>query len=459
MDMGLPDWVESWARKAPDIKVAPPGPKSRTIIAKDRKYVSHAYDRLFQFTMKKASGSAIMDADGNVYLDFSSGISVMNAGWSNPRVVEAIREQAESLTHSLANDAYFDKEAEFAELLAKISPGGQLGSTFFGNSGAEGVEAAVKLSRYYTKGSEHVAFMGSYHGRVGNALAMASRVKYKYGHGPYPPGIFFAPYPYCYRCWFKQSYPSCNMLCLDYLDKGILEYGGPSGSLASVIVEPLQGEGGYIVPPKEFMPRLREMCDRRKMLLVADEVQCGLARTGEVWESDSCGVVPDILITGKALGGGIPLGAIVAKKSVIDVWRPGSHSSTFGGNGIAMAAGLAHVQEILDQDLAQRSRLLGEHAMKRLEEMMAKYDIIGDVRGKGLMIGVEMVKDKKTKEPLLVPLMQGQVWKKGLMMITAGMYGNVFRIAPALIISQEQLDAGLDIFEQAVKDTQKQMKR
>jgi 4-aminobutyrate aminotransferase len=457
LDLTLPNWVESWARKAPDLKVAPPGPNSKAIIARDREYVSNAYDRLFQFTMKKASGSAVMDADGNVFLDFSAGISVLNAGWSNPRVVKAIQDQAGELVHSLANDAYFDKEADLAELLAKISPGGALGSTFFGNSGAEGVEAAVKLSRYYTKGTEHIAFMGSYHGRVGNALAMASRVKYKHGHGPYPPGVFFAPYPYCYRCWFNQEYPSCGLLCVDYLEKAILEFGGPSGSLASVFVEPLQGEGGYIVPPKEFMPRLRALCDKRKMLLVADEVQCGLGRSGEVWECNSTSTVPDILVTGKALGGGVPLGAIVAKKSVMQVWRPGSHSSTFGGNGIAMAAGLAHVREILDEKLPERARLLGAYALKRLNEMKAKHDIVGDVRGKGLMIGVEMVKDKSTKEPLLVPQMQGLVWRKGLMMITAGMYGNVFRIAPPLVISQEQLDLGLDIFEGAVRETQAQM--
>ena len=457
MDLSLPSWVEDWARKAPALKVSPPGPKSKEIIAKDRKYVSDAYDRLFQFTMKKASGSAVMDADGNVYLDFSSGISVMNAGWSNPKVTEAVKEQAENLIHSMANDAYFDKEAEFAELLAKISPGGALESSFFGNSGAEGVEAAIKLSRYYSKASEHIVFMGSYHGRVGNALAISSRVKYKYGHGPFPYGVFFAPYPYCYRCWFRQEYPSCNMLCVDYLQNAILEFGGPSGSLASVIVEPLQGEGGYIAPPKEFMPRLRRICDDRGMLLVADEIQCGLGRTGEVWECNRTGTVPDILVTGKALGGGVPLGAIVAKKEVMSVWRPGSHSSTFGGNGLSMASGLAHVREIIDGNLSDRSNVLGEFAMKRLNEIKEKHDIVGDVRGNGLMIGVEMVKNKETKAPLLVPEIQGLMWRKGLLMITSGMYGNVFRIAPPLVISQEQLDAGIDLFENAVNETEKRM--
>lgn len=457
MNLDLPDWVADWARDAPKLKVTPPGPKSKEIIEKDRKYVSHAYDRLFQFTMERASGAAIMDADGNVYLDFSSGISVMNAGWSNPRVVNAIKEQAEKLVHSLANDAYYENEAEFAELLAKISPGGALESTFFGNSGAEGVEAAVKLSRYYTKGSEHIAFMGSYHGRIGNALAMASRVKYKYGHGPFAPGIYFAPYPYCFRCWFKQEYPSCNLLCVDYLEKAILEFGGPSNDVASIFVEPVQGEGGYIVPPKEFMPRLRKLCDERRILLVADEVQSGLGRTGEIWECNATNVIPDILVTGKAAGGGIPMGAIVAKRHIMDVWRPGSHSSTFGGNGMSMAAGLAQVREIIEQDLPRRAKVLGEHALKRLNELKEKYDIIGDVRGKGLMIGVEMVKSKKTNEPLYVPQIQGRAWRKGLMMITAGMFGNVFRIAPPLIISMEQLDKGIDIFEEAVRETQASM--
>ncbi|MCU0852940.1 MAG: aminotransferase class III-fold pyridoxal phosphate-dependent enzyme [Thermoplasmata archaeon] len=457
MDLGLPEWVADWARKVPNLKVAPPGPKSKEIIEKDRKYVSHAYDRLFQFTMTRGSGAAIMDADGNVFLDFSAGISVLNAGWGNPVVVKAIKDQADRLVHSLANDAYYDLEADYAELLAKISPGGQLGSTFFGNSGAEAVEAAIKLSRYYTKGSEHIAFMGAYHGRVGNALAMASRIKYKYGHGPYAPGIYFAPYPYCYRCWFNQEYPSCNMLCIDYLEKGILEFGGPSNDLASIFVEPIQGEGGYIVPPKEFLPRMRKLCDDRKCLLVMDEIQSGLARTGEVWECNSAGIIPDILLTGKASGGGIPIGMCIAKHSIADVWRPGSHSSTFGGNGMSVAAGYAQVKYILEHDLMTRSKVLGQHAMKRLNELRAKYEIIGDVRGKGLMIGVEIVKSKKTKEPLYVPQIQGLAWRKGLMMITAGMFGNVFRIAPPIVISQEQLDIGIDIFEQAIKETQAKM--
>jgi 4-aminobutyrate aminotransferase len=457
MDLGLPDWVADWARDVPKLKTPPPGPKSKAIIEKDRKYVSHAYDRLFQFTMTKGSGAAIMDADGNVFLDFSAGISVLNAGWGNPRVVQAIKDQADRLVHSLANDAYYDLEAEYAELLAKISPGGALESTFFGNSGAEAVEAAVKLSRYYTKGSEHIAFMGAYHGRVGNALAMASRIKYKYGHGPYAPGVYFAPYPYCYRCWFNQKYPECNMLCIDFLEKGILEFGGPSNDLASIFVEPLQGEGGYIVPPKEFLPRMRKLCDDRKCLLVMDEIQTGLARTGEIWECNSAGVVPDILLTGKAAGGGVPMGACIAKHSVMDVWRPGSHSSTFGGNGLSVAAGLAQVREILDKNMMERSKLLGEHALKRLNELKDRYEIIGDVRGRGLMIGVEIVKSKKTKAPLYVPQIQGLAWRKGLMMITAGMFGNVFRICPPIVISKEQLDIGLDIFESAIKETQASM--
>jgi len=458
MNMDLPSWVADWARQAPRMKVVPPGPKSKEIIDKDRKFVSHAYDRLFQFTMAKASGCAVMDADGNVFLDFSSGISVVNAGWSNPRVVNAIKEQAERLVHSLANDAYYDNEAEYAELLAKMSPGGQLSSTFFANSGAEANEAAVKLSRYYTKGSEHIGFMGAYHGRIGNALALTSRVKYKYGHGPFSPGFYFAPYPYCYRCWFKQEYPSCNMLCVDYLEKGILEFGGPSGDIASIVVEPIQGEGGYIIPPKEFLPRLRRICDDRKTLLVVDEIQSGLGRAGELWYCNADSVIPDILLTGKASGGGIPMGAMLAKHKIMDVWRPGSHSSTFGGNPMGMVAGLAQVREIVENDLAKRAQVLGAHAMKRLSELKDKYEIIGDVRGKGLMIGVEIVKNKETKEPLLVPQMQGMAWRKGLLMITAGMYGNVFRIAPPLIISREQLDIGIDIFEETVKETQAQVR-
>jgi 4-aminobutyrate aminotransferase len=247
------------------------------------------------------------------------------------------------------------------------------------------------------------------------------------------------------------------MLCLDYLEKGILEYGGPANDPASIFVEPLQGEGGYIVPPKEFLPRMRKLCDEKRFLLVMDEIQCGLARTGEIWECNSAHVVPDILLTGKASGGGIPFGACMAKRSIMDVWRPGSHSSTFGGNGMSVAAGLAHVKEILAENLTERSKVLGAHAMKRLSELKDKYEIIGDVRGKGLMIGVEIVKSKATKEPLYVPQIQGLAWRKGLMMITSGMYGNVFRICPPIVISKDQLDKGIDIFEESIKETQASM--
>lgn len=457
MNMELPDWVSDWAREAPKMKVDPPGPKSKEIIELDEKFVSQSYDRLFKFVMHKASGASIMDADENVYIDFSSGIGVMNAGWGNPRVVSVIKEQSDRLVHSLGNDAYFEFQAKYGEKLASVFPGGRPSKTFFGNSGAEGVEAAVKLSRYYSGRSEHIAFMGSYHGRIGNALALTSKSIFKHRHGPMAPGIYFSPYPYCYRCWFGQEYPSCNTLCLDFLEKAVLEYGGSEGDVASIFAEPIQGEGGYIVPPKEFMPRLRRICDDNKILLVCDEVQAGFGRTGKFWACDHSDVVPDIIVTGKASGGGVPFGGIIAKSEIIDQWKPGSHSSTFGGNGLSCAAGLAQLNEVIDESLPERAEKLGVEAMKKLNEAAESHPMIGEVRGKGLMIGVEIVEDPRRKTPYPVRNLQESCWRKGLMMITSGMNFNVFRIAPPLVISSEQLSKGIDIFIKALSEVERKL--
>jgi len=454
----LPNWVAQWAREAPKIVVRAPGPKSKEIIKIDRDYVSYAYDRCFTFTIDKASGAAVMDADGNVLLDFSSGIAVQNAGWTHYKVSKAIQDQAAKLIHSMANDAYFDKEAHFAKLLHEISPNKALKGTFFGNSGAEAIEAAFKLSRYHTKRNEHVAFFGSYHGRVGSGLALTSRIKLRYSYGPMSPGIIFTPYAYCYRCSFKQTYPECGMWCTDYLENQVLQLGGTTNQIASIFVEPIQGEGGYVVPPKEFLPNLRKICDSQGALLVFDEVQTGFARTGKMFACEHFDTVPDILVMGKALGGGVPLGAIIAKHEIMRKWRPGSHSSTFGGNAITMAAGLAHVEAIIEENLAERATKLGDYAMKLLKEIAQKREIIGDVRGKGLMIGVELVKNQYTKEPHEATNIQGKCWRAGLMTITSGFYGNVFRIAPPLCISKAQLEKGFEVFEQALKDEEEFLK-
>jgi 4-aminobutyrate aminotransferase len=454
----LPDWVPQWARDIPKIVVRAPGPKSKEIIKIDRDYVSYAYDRCFTFTIEKAAGTAVMDADGNVLLDFSSGIAVQNAGWTHYKVTKAIQEQATKLIHSMANDAYFDKEAYFAKLLAEISPGKALKGTFFGNSGAEAVEAAFKLSRYHTKRNEHLAFFGSYHGRVGAGLALTSKLKLRYSYGPLAPGIVFTPFAYCYRCAFKQTYPECGLYCVDYIEEQVLSMGGVTGQIASIFVEPIQGEGGYVVPPKEYLPRLRKLADGQGALLVFDEVQTGLGRTGKIWACEHFNTVPDILVMGKALGGGVPLGGIIAKHEIMRKWRPGSHSSTFGGNAITMAAGLAHVNAIIEENLSERAAKLGDYAIKLLKEMQVRREIIGDVRGKGLMIGVELVKNQYTKEPQEATNIQGKCWRAGLMTITSGIYGNVFRIAPPLCISKAQIEKGLEIFEQALKDEEEFMK-
>jgi 4-aminobutyrate aminotransferase len=448
---GLPDWVPDWARSAPAIITPPPGQKSREVMKLDREYVSHAYDRVFSFTIDRAAGAAVADIDGNLYIDWTSGIAVMNAGWGHPRIIEAIKKQSEKLIHSFANDTYFDKEAEMGKLLSDISPGGKLKGSFFGNSGAEAVGAAVKLATYYTRKFEFLSFYGAYHGRVGPALNLTSKLKYRFGYGPLN-NVLFAPYAYCYRCPFKLEYPSCDLYCMHFMEEQVMTLGGSTGSLAAVVVEPVQGEGGYIFPPDTFMPFLREFCNKNEALLIADEVQSGLGRTGRLWACDWTDTVPDILVMGKAVGGGIPLGAIVAKPEIMKKWRPGAHSSTFGGNAIQMAAGIAHIRAIVEEKLPERALNLGEYVLKRLRELQQRHWSIGDVRGRGLMIGVEFVKNRKTKEPLDITQLQARCYKKGLLTLTAGTYGNVMRIAPPLIISNDFMDRGIEIFEQCITE-------
>jgi len=455
-NLELPAWVPAWARLAPKISVVPPGPKSKEIVKLDKEYVSHAYDRVFTFTIDRAAGATVADVDDNLYIDWTSGIAVMNAGWSHPAVVDAVKAQSEKLIHSFANDTYFDKEAELARLLSDISFSGKLRGTFFGNSGAEAVGAAAKLATYHTKKFEFLSFYGAYHGRIGPALNFTSKLKYRFGFGPLN-NTLFAPYAYCYRCPFKMEYPSCDLYCMHFMEDQLMNFGGGTGSLAAVVVEPVQGEGGYVVPPDTFMPFLRKFCDRNNALLIADEVQSGLGRTGRMWASEWSDTVPDILVTGKAVGGGVPLGAIIAKPEIMKKWRPGTHSSTFGGNAIQMAAGIAHINAILNEKLADRAILAGNYVLKRLREMQERWEIIGDVRGRGLMIGVEFVKDRKTKEPLDLTQMQVRCLKKGLLTLTAGPHGNVMRIAPPLIISLEFMDKGLEIFESVVKEMQTEL--
>lgn len=452
----LPSWVPEWALHAPSMKVVPPGPKSKDVVKLDKEYVSHAYDRVFTFTIDRAAGATVADVDGNQYIDWTAGIAVMNAGWGHPAVVDAIRHQSEKLVHSFANDTYFDKEAELARLLSDISFSGRLKGTFFGNSGAEAVGAAAKLSTYYTRKYEFLSFYGAYHGRVGPALNFTSKLKYRFGFGPMN-NTLFAPYAYCYRCPFKMEYPSCDLYCMHFMEEQVMNLGGSTGSLAAVIVEPVQGEGGYIVPPDRFMPFLRKFCDRNNALLIADEVQAGLGRTGRIWSSEWTDTVPDILVTGKAVGGGIPLGAMISKPEIMKRWRPGAHSSTFGGNAIQMAAGLAHINAIVGERLPERAASLGTYVMRRLREIQERHEIMGDVRGLGLMIGVEFVRDRKSREPLDITQLQVKCYRKGLLTLTAGTYGNVMRISPPLVISREFMDRGLEIFEEAVRDFERDL--
>ncbi|MGD8543517.1 MAG: acetyl ornithine aminotransferase family protein [Candidatus Bathyarchaeota archaeon] len=411
----------------------------------------------YPLVASEAQGALVKDVDGNVYLDFSSAVAVVNVGHNHPEVVKAVKTQAEKLIHFAGNDYYNPLQAQLAQELVNITPGKFGKKVFFSNSGAESVECAFKLARWHMKKPNMISFFGAFHGRTFGALSLsACKGLHKKFFSPLVPSIVHVPYAYCYRCPFKLSYPNCGVWCASYIDEVLLHLYS-SEDIAGLIVEPIQGEAGYVVPPKEFLPKLKKICDENGFLLLVDEVQTGFGRTGKMFVCEHTKTQPDIICLSKALAAGLPMGATVAKSEVAD-WEEGSHSNTFGGNMLACAASLANIQVIKKEKLAEKAVSIGEHALNRLNEMKEKSEIIGDVRGKGLMIGVEFVKDKQTKEKAVkeAEKITIEAFKKGLVLLPVGV--NCIRIAPPLNIPLEQLDKGLDILFDAIKTVEKGFK-
>jgi len=439
------------------IAVTPPGPKARELLAKDADLISASVVRWYPLVAESGSGCVIRDVDGNQYIDFNSGLVVMAVGHSHPRVVNAIKDQSEKLIHYSWTDFYYKPLIDLAEQLRKITPGTFTKKVFFCNSGAEANEAALKMTRWHTRKPLFIAYTGAFHGRTFGTMALtASKPVQRKHFFPLLPEVTHVPYPYCYRCPFGLTYPECKLWCVDFIEEEVLKKYHPPEDTAAMFIEPIQGEGGYVVPPDDYFPRLKRILDKYDILLVDDEIQSGMGRTGKWFALEHWGVTPDVVTIAKALASGLPLGAAIAKEEIMD-WEGGSHANTFGGNPVACAAALQVIDIIRDEGLMENATRQGSYLIKRLKEMQTKYPLIGDVRGKGLMASAEFVKDRETKEPAPKETeeIMNKCFKRGLAIITAGK--SAMRFAPPLIITREILDEGLEIFEGAVKEVAAQL--
>lgn len=432
-----------------------PGPKAKKIIERREKSVPSAIRCVYPVVIEKGEGAMIEDVDGNYFLDWIGGVGVLNIGFSHPEVVEAVKAQADKYFHGMFNVVTHEGYVELAEKLAQIAPvKGEQKKVFFANSGAEADENAVKIAKAFTKRPNIIVFSGAFHGRTLLTMSMTSKKAYAVGMGPFPDGIYRAQFPYYYRN--PEGMPQEK--AVEYYVKSIrdvFEQCAPADTIAAMVVEPLQGEGGFIPAPIEWVKAVRQICDEEGILLVADEVQSGFCRTGRMFATEywkEAGVQPDIIATAKSIAAGVPLSAIIAREEIMEAPAPGTIGGTFCGNPLAYAAALKTI-EIMERDhLAQRSLEMGEKVMARYREWMEKYPIIGDVRGLGGMVGIEFVKDQTTKEPApeLTSAIIQECAKHGLMVEGAGTYNNVIRFLAPLVMTDEQLEAGLKIMEAAV---------
>ncbi len=446
--------VVAMREKIPLIMTELPGPEAKKVLEKDQKYVSQSYTRVYPLVVKRAEGAMVVDVDSNQFLDFTSGIAVCNTGHCHPRVVEAIKAQAEQFIHMSGTDFYYDAQSTLAQKLGEITPGPKEKRVFFGNSGAEAIEAALKLARYHTKRPRVLAFLGAFHGRTMGALSLtASKVIHERGFSPLVPGITHIPYAYCYRCPYHLQYPTCEVACVDWIREDLFKRSIPPEEVAAIFVEPIQGEGGYIVPPPEFHQKLYELAREFGILFVVDEVQTGMGRTGKMMAIEHWNVVPDIIALAKGIASGMPLGATVSQAEVMD-WVPGSHASTFGGNPISCQAALTTIA-LLEEGLIENAALLGAYLLGQLKELQKRFDLIGDVRGKGLMIGVELVKDRETRKKAIEERNQviQSCFEKGLLILGCG--ENTIRLVPPLIITQKEADTALTILEEVLRKVEK----
>ena len=437
----------------PSIRTSLPGPKARAIIERDKTVVSPSYTRGYPLVIERGYGAMVEDVDGNVFLDCAAGIAVNSTGHSHPDVVRAITTQAEKFLHMSGTDFYYEPQVRLAEELAAIAPihGGV--RSFFGNSGTEAIEACVKLSRYTTGRQNIIAFLGGFHGRTMGSLALtASKAIQRRGFGPMMGGVYHAPYADCYRCPLGLKSENCAAECLDFIEHQLFVHLVSPDEVAAIVVEPIQGEGGYIVAPDQFMQRLRELTTRNGILLVADEVQSGMGRSGKMFAIEFTGVEPDMMAVAKGIASGLPLGVAVARTGLM-AWPPGAHASTFGGNPVSCAAALTTIGLLKDR-LVANAAAVGAHLMTGLKGLAAKHALIGDVRGRGLMVGVELVRDRQTKEraPDERNAVVTAAFNRGLLLLGAGK--NAIRFSPPLVLTREQADTAVRIFDEALTEVE-----
>ena len=432
-----------------------PGPKARALIERDQAVISPSYARAYPLVMDHGKGSIVWDVDGNQFLDFAAGIAVNATGHSHPRVVQAVKDQTEKFLH-ISADFYHENWIRLGERLDQIAPFKEDAVSFMTNSGTESVEAAIKLARYHTGATQFIGFLGAFHGRTLGSLSFtASKPLYREGFYPLMSGVVHVPYPNPYRpVLLSRPGEDYGETVVRYIEEQVLGKLLPANDVAGILIESIQGEGGYIVPTPGFYPALRELCDRHDIILITDEVQSGMGRTGKWWAIEHFGIEPDIICVGKGIASGIPLGAIIARKSLA-TWPLGSHGNTYGGNPIACAAALATI-DLIEEEYLQNATDVGNYTLDALNEIGARHPSIGQVRGIGLMIGVEFVADQHSKEPAhdLRERVVEHAFQRGL--LTLGCGRNTIRISPPLSISKSEMDDGLEIFEEAISLAEKE---
>jgi 4-aminobutyrate aminotransferase len=437
----------SGSAKLPKLITTLPGPQAKKILQLDDQYISPSYTRGYPLVAKSGQGATITDVDGNVFLDFAAGIAVVATGHCHPDVVAAIQKQAAELIHISGTDFYIPNMVELAQKLASIAPGKEPKKVYFGNSGAEAIEAAMKLARYHTRREKFIAFYGCFHGRTMGALSLtASKAVQRQRFGSLIPGVFHAPYPDSYRGITPEH-------CIDFIQNELFKRLVDPSDVAAIFVEPVQGEGGYISAPPEFLRELQNIARKNGIMLVADEVQCGMGRTGKWWASDYAGIEPDMICVAKGIASGMPLCAVIAKESVMD-WKPGAHASTFGGNPVCIAAALATIK-LIEGSYMENARKIGEWMKARMSDWPSKHKIVGDVRGRGLMIGVELVLDQKTKARAddLRDRVVDLAFEQGVLLLGAG--ENTVRIAPPLLIDQQQAEFAANVLDDCITQVEK----
>ena len=442
--------MEATRTAGPQIKTKLPGPNAARAVKEDARIISPSYTRSYPLVAKKGTGALIEDVDGNVFLDFAAGIAVCSTGHCHPHVVEAIQKQAAELINMSGTDFYYESMKTLADRLSKSAPMKGPHRVYYGNSGTEAVECAMKLARYHTKRPHIIAFYNAFHGRTMGALSLtASKPQQRRRFMPLVPGVTHVPYPHSYRRPEGTDAKQYAIDCARFIEDKVFKTTVPPEECAAIILEPVQGEGGYVPAPKEFLQEIRSICDRHGIMMVCDEVQSGAGRTGKMWAVQHSGVEPDIITSAKGIASGMPLGVVITKAEVMD-WVPGSHASTFGGNPVCIASALATL-DILEHEAIANAAKIGDHMKQRIQTWVDKYEIVGDVRGMGLMIGIEIVKDKKTKA--LAGKERDRIvdqlcFERGVLMLGCG--ETTIRLSPPLIINKEQADIAMDVLEECI---------